>query len=636
MFPCPFCSAPNPSDATQCHVCARRLPPRLGDVGITPVGRFAAVGEDDPTAISPLFAPSVDADSKTIPGPLANAGPLPGRPGQSGVESADTTADKTLESTADATLESTTDTTLEGTSDLTIDTGNPISRSPSGTNPGAIPSVDPEETTQRSGPTAIPTRQYTGLFANSSGPTSVPGPAAEGISRPMTASASASTAPQAAAVQPPATVETPPVSAEPVRAFAPAQTAEVPSPIPTAAHAPAVAQVLAPADVHVDGDTDADPGMTREIISEVKTGVTNEIMLAPLPAAIDRTFKPPDLRPIPPVPEPGIFNTMRYATAVSLARWQRRSAIKQLKIDITDSTAGLDELLGMLGRRARELGVERPHLAAENAALRAAEERRGHIEQTRTELRERQESESRSYTQLENERVGHVSAAEAALARGKHELTSLEAQRRGMREKRKTLQRQQKDYLKAAENREEQAAKASEDEARAELTKAAEEFRRDAAALDPECEDLERRIADLDKPIAQAVAKVESLQGALDATRQGLNEVRESHRHRQAEIEAEQGRRNRELSQAEAEIQRRLISLGTLIDLHRIGEPAFAEIYERIDRSRSAIGVRSTEIDRLAAEREAYDRNSLARGFAGIGTSVFLLVLIAVLLSQAL
>ena len=54
----------------------------------------------------------------------------------------------------------------------------------------------------------------------------------------------------------------------------------------------------------------------------------------------------------------------------------------------------------------------------------------------------------------------------------------------------------------------------------------------------------------------------------------------------------------------------------------------------RIDGLRAAIGARSTEIDRLTAEREAFDKASLVRGFLVIGGGVVVLItLIVILLS---
>lgn len=345
-------------------------------------------------------------------------------------------------------------------------------------------------------------------------------------------------------------------------------------------------------------------------------------------------FKPPEILPVPEVPESGILNEITYAVAFTRARWQRRAVIRTLQTEIEDSTAALDELLGILGQRARELRVGGRALATENAALDEAERRRDQVDQARAGLRNRQAEENQAFVEHEAELQARVTAAEANLERAQQEQGSLEAQRRGMRDKRKDIERQQKSCIKGAEDRESQAAKADTDEARADLLRAAEELRREAMTLDPERMAMDQRLVEIEEPVAQAAARVEALRAALDAVRRDLQDARDNHRHRLAEIEAEHGRRNRELSQAQAEIQRRLVTLGMLINLHRVDRPEFEELYARIDRLRGAIGMRTTEIERLTAERDGYDRRSLTRGYVALGAgSMGLLVLLVILIA---
>lgn len=345
-------------------------------------------------------------------------------------------------------------------------------------------------------------------------------------------------------------------------------------------------------------------------------------------------FKPPSVNPIPEVPERGLVNAARYALSFARAHWQRRSVIKQLAGEITSETTDLDQVLGALGAEARATGVDNRVLAAENAAIDEAEARRQRFEHESAELGTKQAEENNKFHEVERERETKVDEASAALDKGQRELGSLEAQRRSLREKRKTVERQQRAYLKTAEEREDQASKSTMGDSRAGLRRAAEDLRRDAAALDPERQDLDRRLAALEKPISKAAARVEALKAELESAHRSLNDAREGHRHRLAELEAEQGRKSRELALADGEIQRRLVTLGTLVNLHRIERPEFDDMYARIDSLRSAIGARSTEIDRLTAEREAYDKASLVRGFLVLGGGVVaILTLIVILLA---
>nr|MBA3538266.1 hypothetical protein [Deltaproteobacteria bacterium] len=107
---------------------------------------------------------------------------------------------------------------------------------------------------------------------------------------------------------------------------------------------------------------------------------------------------------------------------------------------------------------------------------------------------------------------------------------------------------------------------------------------------------------------------------------------REGHTHRLAELDAEQKRKTREIGLAEGEITRRLVTLGTLVNLNRIEDAQFSELYQRIDRLRGAITSRTMEIEKLTAEREAYDRGTLVRGLTVIGGAIVAFIAFIVIL----
>jgi chromosome segregation ATPase len=346
----------------------------------------------------------------------------------------------------------------------------------------------------------------------------------------------------------------------------------------------------------------------------------------------DRPFTPPSVLPIPEVPEPGLFSAAKYSITFVRARWQRRGAIKSLAEDIKRDTDALDQILGSLGRAARGVGLDGRVFAAENAAISAAEARRGQLEQDGADLQSRKSDESSKYVDVERERTTKVTEAEAALDVAQKELNHLEGQRRSLRDKRKDVERRQRAYLKTAEDRDEEAAGAPVGDQRARMRTTAEAHRREAAALEPERQEIDRRLASLEKPIVDSTAKVDAAKGELEAARRSLDDAREGHGHRLAELEAEQKRKAKETAQAEAEILRRLVTLGTLVNLNRVERPEFADLYQRVDRLRTAIGARTTEIEKLTAERDAYDKASLWRGLGTLlGLVVFVISLIVLL-----
>jgi hypothetical protein len=346
----------------------------------------------------------------------------------------------------------------------------------------------------------------------------------------------------------------------------------------------------------------------------------------------DRPFTPPKVLPIPEVPEPGLLNAVRYSTTFMRARWQRRGAIRALGEEIKQDTASLDLVLGTLGHQARQLKIDNRAIGSENAAIDACEERKTKLDQANADLGSRKNDETTKFNEVERDWLTKVGDAERLLEEANRELSSFEGQRRSLRDKRKEVERRQKAYLKAAEDRETEAGNAQMGDSRSELRRAAESHRKEAAGLEPERQDLDRRLSALERPLSQSQARVDAARADLESARRSLHDAREGHRHRLAEIEAEQGRKTREVALADAEIQRRLVTLGTLINLNRIEHPGFVELYERIDRLRMAIGARTTEIDKLTAEREAYDKGSLVRGFVTLGGGVVLMITLIVIL----
>ena len=248
----------------------------------------------------------------------------------------------------------------------------------------------------------------------------------------------------------------------------------------------------------------------------------------------------------------------------------------------------------------------------------------------------RKAEENSKFVDVERERNAKLSEAERMVDEVGKELAQLEGQRRSMRDKRKELERRQRAYLKSAEDNDKQAGSAQMGDSRGELRRSAEQYRKEAAALEPDRQEVDRRLAGLERPISEATAKLDAAKAELDAAKRSLSDAREGHNHRLAELDAEQKRKSREIGQAEAEVARRLVTLGTLVNLNRIDDVRFAELYQRIDRLRGAITSRTTEIEKLTAEREAYDRGTLVRGGAAMGGAIIVLIALIVILRAIL
>jgi hypothetical protein len=598
---CPFCSAENPVDAVSCATCARRLPP--------PPNRRARTGAGPATGIvprrmDPSVATAVGLPVGPPPGPVAPAAPAAVVAAPASVAPAPSRLRRLDARRALATALLPPPTALRRTA----------------------PPPEPR-------PAGVQARRKDDAGAAEPPPPSATEATATTAATTATTATTAATTAAIADAAPDATVPvdeawlvdpkdlTPAPTAALAPPTAPPPTSGPPTPAPPVL--PPAATTIAPG---AGPSTGRDPTSSRE----------------PPPTRIlrtdgdDRPFIPPTVMPVPEVPDHGLVNAARYAVAFARARWQRRRAVKLLRAEIDSDTAALDGVLLTLGREARAAGVTNRVLADENAAITAAEQRRDAIAGQGTEVLGRKADENTKFEDIERQRQATVSDAERVVADAQRDVTTYEAQRRSLRDKRKDLERRQKAYLQAAEARESDAERSPMGDARAELRRAAEGHRREAASLDPDRQDLERKLAAVERPLSSAQAKLEAAKAELDAAKRALADAREGHRHRLAELDAEHGRKLREHELAEAEIVRRMVTLGTLINLHRVDRPEFAELYQRVDRLRAAINARTTEIDRLTAERSAYDRPSLIRGCAVLGGVVVgLVAIIAIILAVA-
>ncbi|MDX2086607.1 MAG: hypothetical protein SFX73_02100 [Kofleriaceae bacterium] len=611
---CPFCSAENADDQAACASCGRRLPP-------LPPRRArnapASGVQLPPRAPSPSLPPR--KTGPTTPPPM---GPTPGQPGvmvSPGAQHARPGSHAELDAPgqrAGTYDETTTVDSLAAPAEPT-DTESDrrallaaISPGPSALRREVAPPSERDtdgRARRASDPPPLPPR---------SKPTTVP-PLGAIATQPMTPAAIATSA--STTLPRPKTPSAPPPPPAPIASAPRTKAPSTPPPPPKPAAVPPVTEEakLAIEAVSLPARTGDSPPPTRI-------------------QAAERPFTPPQVYPVPEVPEPGLVNAAKYALSFGRARFQRRGAIKTLHTEIKQDTEALDQVLGALGRTARQRRVEGRVFLAENQGINAAEERIAVLTKEHGDVELRKAEENSKFVDIERERNEKLSEAEKLVDESSSELSHLEGQRRALREQRKDLERRQKAYLRSAEDNERQAGSAQMGDTRADLRRAAEQFRRDAAAMEPERQDVDRKLAGLERPIGEATAKLDAAKAELDAAKRSLGDAREGHNHRLAELDAEQKRKSREIGTAESEIARRLVTLGTLVNLNRIDDPAFAELYERIDRLRSAITARTTEIEKLTAEREAYDRGTLVRGVSAIGGAIVAFIALIVILRAIL
>ncbi|MEO8706101.1 MAG: hypothetical protein ABI867_39090 [Kofleriaceae bacterium] len=603
---CPFCRAENTDDLAVCQSCGRRLPPlpprRARDAPPTGV-------QLPPRSASTTQPPPSPRTTQPFGGQRASVPELPAQPPRGDSTVAQPDADRR------ALLSAINPGPAAQRREAPPAERDPVFTRRSGEAPGVIPSIPliPAGTL----PPAVPGR-----------PTA---PASLGPPPPQAPPSSPPPRPHSPSSPPPMPRPKPPSLPPPGPHSAPLAATPLPPVVPATPAYPVIPRAAF--------DDDFNTAQSADPVHIAAHRVRSPTGVEPPPtriqrsdALVDRPFTPPAVSPVPEIPEPGLVHAAKYAVRFGRARWQRRGAIRTLGDEIKQDTEALDHVLGALGREARNAKVESRVLSAENAAISAAEERVGSLGKEHGDVDARKVDENAKFVDVELERNTKLGEAERLVDEAQKELAQLEGQRRGLRDKRKDHERRQKAYLRSAEDKDREAGAQQLGDARQEVRRSAESFRKEAASLEPERQEMERKLAALERPINEATARLDAAKAELDAAKRSLADAREGHTHRLAELDAEQKRKSREIGLAEGEIQRRLVTLGTLVNLNRIEAAGFTELYQRIDRIRGAITARTTEIEKLTAEREAYDHGTLVRGVSTIGGAILLFIALLVIL----
>ena len=646
---CPFCSAENADDLAVCQACGRRLPPlppRRGPTRNAP-----------PTGVQLPQRPAGSTLPPRTPGrtlsPIASTLPYPVLPESAAPARATEPPALTIEATTwDGEAPRAQPSAIVPRMGPTTGTPAYAPSGASGPVTGA-PSIEPSAS--RATAPSLPPPPIASPPGDDSARRELanalnPGPAAQRREPSPDDRIPADRRSRADSKQPLSTLSSPPPSLSVPAMRSPAPPSLTPPLRPPAFDAPTRRPQTAPPPTPTsgaqpaplapyDGDTFiTDNDFVRARIEATQDRGANE----PPPtrhrteAVVDRPFSPPQLLAIPLVPEPGLLKAAKYAYVFARARWQRRGAIRLLGQEIKQDTEALDQVLGALGLAARTARVEGRVFSVENSAISEAQERIRQLEKEGAEVEGRKVEERSKFVDIERERNAKLTEAERLVGEAQSELSNLEAQRRSLRDKRKELERRLKAYLKAADDHDRQASIAPLGDQRQELRRVAESHRAEAAGLEPDKQEIDRSLGGIERPIHEVGARLDAGKAELDAARRSLNDAREGHTHRLAELDAEQKRKAREIGLAEGEISRRLVTLGTLVNLNRIEDPQFAELYMRIDRLRSAITSRTTEQERLNAEREAYDRGTLVRGVATVGGAILILIALIVIVAAIL
>jgi hypothetical protein len=348
---------------------------------------------------------------------------------------------------------------------------------------------------------------------------------------------------------------------------------------------------------------------------------------------------------LPPMPvgpsPPNLFGSVKYLVPLFRAMVARKRAQRSIRRLLHDDQHLLDQVLKDLGRTAREHDLDVPAIADEMRKVKAEEQRRAQAEADSAKADDETGREGARWNGDEAERKSDISRREAELKESEDELRAKGEERRGHEAERSRYEGQ----IRAAEKRSQQAlAQAQKAEitppekgggpnTAANLRRQAEEAQREATSLITPRDEARGKAESLDAPIHTLTQKIVEQRGALSQKRKELAEALAQHKKTLTTLEADKQRAGRERTDAEREISQRFVNVGTMLNLHRVEDDHYKALYARIDELKGGLNAREAAIVRLEAELRTYDRRALQTGLIAVGSVLFGLVLITILLA---
>jgi hypothetical protein len=367
----------------------------------------------------------------------------------------------------------------------------------------------------------------------------------------------------------------------------------------------------------------------------------------PAPPVLDPTPHLPTqalpAMPAGPMP-PNIFGSVKYLVPLGRAIVARKRAQRSIRRLLHDDQHLLDKVLKELGKAAREHELDTPAIADEMRKVKAEEQRRARAEADTAKADDDKGREDARWNGDEAERKSDIGKREGELKETENELRKTGEERRGHEAERARLEGQ----IRAAEKRSSQAmAQAQKAEATppekgggpntaANLRLQAQEAQKEATGLIAPRDEARAKAEALDAPIHTLTQKIVDARSTLAEKRKELADAAAQHKKTLAALQADKERAARERSEAEREMSQRFVSVGTMLNLHRVEDPAYKDLYQRIDELKSGLNAREATIVRLESELRTYDRRAAQTGLIAVGIVFFVLVLLSILLAVIL
>lgn len=365
---------------------------------------------------------------------------------------------------------------------------------------------------------------------------------------------------------------------------------------------------------------------------------TGGVPTGPVPTGALLTRSAPiPLRPMAPIPvspsSPGALSAVLYLVPVARGLAERRREQARIRKLLQVEQQSLDGILSQLGRAAHEERLDLPPLTDETTLLRQAEDRRDRAQRQIAQLSVRKTTE-------EQRASAHSAESRRAIDRLSGEANHLEAELRQRADHRRRHQAELarldgilRTLSRTAELADQRAAERAHDPQAASQARAqGDSARGQAEALYPQRDAAQREVAQTEGPIAELTEKLGAVRSELGLVRQDLQRHEQDQAKLMQALDEDLKLQHAEREAAEREMQQRMMTVGTLVNLNRAGGTRFAPLYQQVDDVKGRLSGYESALARLDTESESIDRHAVQRGLIVLGAGGLALgLLVAVL-----
>jgi uncharacterized coiled-coil protein SlyX len=315
------------------------------------------------------------------------------------------------------------------------------------------------------------------------------------------------------------------------------------------------------------------------------------------------------------------------------AWWARRNAQAKLRHALIADQRSLDGVLGELGRAAHDERLDVPAVRDEMKELGAVEERRALAESETLAAREKRSAEAQRFGRMEWACDEAVVEQERVVEKSERELRGATDRRRDAQGDVARIDGELAALQRTAAAAEARLATAPQpSDQRAAIEAEVRDARARQSELDPRRQQAAARATELDAPVAALTQSLADDRLELSRRKRALAAAVAERAHALEAIDEQLKRLAAEQQSAAAEIARRHVTIGTLLNLNRVERDRFSPLYARIDELKVDLTEREALIARLEDERKAFDHAAAQHGVIVVAASLGGVVVLAVVL----